>query len=188
MSSRAYYLANRERVIAQVMTYYREHAAEIAEKRKVRYQENRERHLAEKRAYYLSKPDEINARRRARYAANRERVLEQVRTYQAANREQISARRKAKPHQGQANCAIRRARKRGAPVVEAVDRGDIIARDKQRCHICGKRVPKKQIHLDHLIPLAEGGSHSAANLAVAHAACNLRKGTRAANDQLRLVG
>lgn len=71
----------------------------------------------------------------------------------------------------------KRARAAGVTRVDYVDRQEIIDRDKQICHLCGERVEEvSDIHLDHVIPIARGGSHSASNLAVAHAACNLRKG------------
>lgn len=138
--------------------------------------------------------DEINARRRAEYDS--EKMSAYRRDYYARNRERILAHKKAKyladgereRERQVAYGALRRARKRGSGVVETIDRAAIIARDKSRCHLCGKRVPKAQIHLDHIVPLAAGGEHTARNLAVAHSSCNTRKGARAANDQLRLVG
>lgn len=59
-----------------------------------------------------------------------------------------------------------------------VSRAEIIARCKSRCHLCKRKVNPADIHLDHIIPLSAGGTHTADNLAVAHAECNLRKGAR----------
>lgn len=81
----------------------------------------------------------------------------------------------------------RRARKRNAPVVEKIDRGAIIARDKSICHICQRKVAPKDMSLDHLIPLSKGGSHTAQNLAVAHLSCNSRRGPGRLPAQLRLM-
>jgi 5-methylcytosine-specific restriction endonuclease McrA len=76
------------------------------------------------------------------------------------------------------NTRARRARQRGAPRVEKIDRAAIIARDQSICHLCGLVVPPEEMSLDHLIPLARGGSHTADNLAVAHLVCNKKRGTK----------
>ncbi len=68
----------------------------------------------------------------------------------------------------------RRARKMGA-AIGAVDRAEIIERDASTCYLCGKVCEEKEIHLDHIIPLSRGGSHSADNVGVACGYCNLRK-------------
>ena len=68
-------------------------------------------------------------------------------------------------------------------------------RDGWVCHICSKRVPKvagtaKQpmgATVDHLIPIAHGGEHVWANVALAHRTCNISRGARGV-AQLRLVG
>lgn len=72
----------------------------------------------------------------------------------------------------------RRARLAGAPVIERIDRAAIIERDNSTCYLCGDAVATDDIHLDHVIPLAAGGEHSAANIRVTHARCNLSKGAR----------
>jgi 5-methylcytosine-specific restriction endonuclease McrA len=62
--------------------------------------------------------------------------------------------------------------------VERIDRLAIIARDRGICYICGKRPGIEDVTLDHVIPLAKGGSHASDNLKVACLGCNLRKHTR----------
>lgn len=71
--------------------------------------------------------------------------------------------------------ARRRARIKGA-TIGPVRRSDIIARDESTCYLCGKVIPDKDIHIDHIIPLARGGSHTVDNLAVTCSQCNIRKG------------
>lgn len=134
---------------------------------------------------------------------NAERVRDQARAWRAANPEYGRAWREANAERcseyaragAEANPTRRaeksaryRARMIGAPVVERIDRAAIIARDRQTCHLCGERVPDGEVTLDHIVPLAIGGEHTSRNLAVAHHSCNSAKGTRASNEQLRLVG
>ena len=44
-----------------------------------------------------------------------------------------------------------------------------------RCHWCGKKLGKKY-HIDHRIPIIEGGTNNPDNLVIAHPKCNLSKG------------
>lgn len=82
----------------------------------------------------------------------------------------------------------RRADKLG--VEDITTRLDLVAflmeRDKGICQLChepiedrlfGKRDPGMP-SIDHVIPLARGGSHALDNLQLAHLQCNLSKGDR----------
>lgn len=72
--------------------------------------------------------------------------------------------------------ATRRARKKGAGVVEQIDRREVYERDGGICHICDTPVEYDDMHLDHVIPLAKGGAHTHDNVATSHSKCNVRKG------------
>mgnify|MGYP003668303448 FL=1 len=72
--------------------------------------------------------------------------------------------------------------------------GGVIARVGRRCHLCKKlaRLDVNWLHplaaqVDHLIPISKGGKNVWDNVAIAHRACNMKKGNRAAGDQLRLL-
>lgn len=94
-----------------------------------------------------------------------------------------------------ANRRSRRSIRERASFVADVNRGSIFVRDDWRCHICKRKVSKvKQVPhpraatIDHLVPLAQGGTHEPANVATACFECNCIKSDGAANDQLMLVG
>ena len=70
-----------------------------------------------------------------------------------------------------------RARAAGAHT-ENVSRRDIIERDNSTCYICGRSCQPNEIHLDHIVPLSRGGSHTADNLGVTCAPCNTTKGAQ----------
>ena len=56
----------------------------------------------------------------------------------------------------------------------------VIERDEMVCGLCKEPVETHAgIHIDHIIPVALGGTDDLENLQVAHAHCNLRKGARA---------
>ncbi len=71
--------------------------------------------------------------------------------------------------------ALRRARKRGAPLTEPVDRLLVLKRYEGVCGICGEMVDPFDFHVDHIIPLSRGGDHSYANTQPAHPFCNHSK-------------
>lgn len=88
----------------------------------------------------------------------------------------------------------RRARKRDAYVAD-VYRLDVYNRDGWRCHICRRRVRRDKVAphplaptIDHIVPLAAGGTHEPANCATAHFVCNATKGDRGGGEQLALIG
>lgn len=95
-------------------------------------------------------------------------------------------------HLGRMAKAVRRARKY-AVAYESVDPINVFERDHWRCHLCGVRTPRRMRgtlyarapELDHILPLAKGGSHTYTNVACACRQCNQRKGDRPLG-QLRL--
>lgn len=60
-------------------------------------------------------------------------------------------------------------------------------RDGWSCHICGRKVKRKDASLDHLNPLSLGGSHTLDNVAIAHHLCNSVRGAGRVHAQLRLL-
>lgn len=87
----------------------------------------------------------------------------------------------------------RRALQRDAFVAN-VYRAQVFKRDGWRCHLCGKPVNRKATvphphaaTLDHVVPLAAGGTHEPSNCRTAHYLCNSRKGARGGGEQLLLL-
>jgi 5-methylcytosine-specific restriction endonuclease McrA len=78
----------------------------------------------------------------------------------------------------------RRARQHKA-FVRNVNRKEIFKRDHWICGICGQPVDSILRHphpgsatLDHIIPLAKGGTHEPSNTQLAHFMCNSLKSDR----------
>lgn len=80
--------------------------------------------------------------------------------------------------------ARRRAVLRGADA-ENINVFDVFERDGWRCHLCGRRTPKRMRgtiapnapELDHVVALADGGTHTWGNVACACRECNGKKGS-----------
>lgn len=82
-----------------------------------------------------------------------------------------------------------------AAFVAPVESFAIFERDRWRCGLCGRSVPKnvkapdrRSASLDHIIPLAAGGTHEPANVQLAHLGCNSAKGARGGGEQMLLFG
>ena len=57
-------------------------------------------------------------------------------------------------------------------------RFEVLARDHFTCQYCGTKAPQAKLHVDHVIPFAEGGPTCLENLVTACGVCNLGKGDR----------
>lgn len=78
-----------------------------------------------------------------------------------------------------------RLRTRGIldPDADYVDPLEIFVKDSWICGICGSQIERdlewpdpRAASLDHIIPVADGGTHEAENLQASHLICNLSKG------------
>lgn len=123
--------------------------------------------------------DRVRAHNVEWYHANKQSSRDRVAAWKLANPEADSLRR-IKGHQR------RRARVLLARV-GPVDLNLLWIRQCAICAICNARIDRGLAHpdpmsksLDHIVPLALGGTHEQSNLAWTHLVCNLRKGTRLA--------
>ena len=57
-------------------------------------------------------------------------------------------------------------------------RRNIFERDKNTCQYCGRRMPRQEITVDHVIPRSRGGVDSWTNLVLACVECNVKKANR----------
>ena len=61
-------------------------------------------------------------------------------------------------------------------------RFNIYARDDSTCQYCGRRLPRSELNLDHVLPRSRGGSTTWENVVCSCVACNLRKGGRSPHE------
>ncbi|MBN2307840.1 MAG: HNH endonuclease [Candidatus Hydrogenedentes bacterium] len=57
-------------------------------------------------------------------------------------------------------------------------RHNVFERDSSTCQYCGRRFPRSQLTIDHVIPQSRGGGETWENLVLACVECNVRKGNR----------
>lgn len=58
----------------------------------------------------------------------------------------------------------------------------MLEQQKHRCWWCGKKIKGNDYHVDHVIPIARGGTNDIGNLRIACPSCNLKKGARSASE------
>lgn len=144
--------------------YHQQHKVRAYAQQVARRAADRPAYLAEQMAYYF---------------ANREVALESARQRRAANpaqqREYRRRWREANPARRRELEMRRQALKRGGKVTKT-DYAAIITEFGMVCHICGDGIPSmSDLHFDHVIPLAKGGSHTHENIKPSHAICNMQK-------------
>lgn len=118
---------------------------------------------------------------RAYRQRNREKRIAAAMVWNRANRDASNARiadwKRRNPDKVLDYQHRRRARMRAADY-EPIDRQRVFDRDNWTCHLCRQPVPHATASVDHLVPIADGGSHTYANVATAHIACNVRRGRK----------
>lgn len=65
-------------------------------------------------------------------------------------------------------------------------RFEVFKRDGFQCQYCGAKAPEAVLHVDHVKPVAEGGTNDLLNLVTACQPCNLGKGARELSDDSAL--
>ena len=166
-----YYKENFENIAGRVHEYRKENAERIAE-----YSRNYRKANPEKIAEYLK--------------ANAEKIAYRVRVYRNANAEKIAdsilAYKKSNPEKRQAINRNRRAREFSAEGKHtAADVLAIFEKQQGLCANCQTKLfksGKQKYHVDHIMPLALGGSNWPSNLQCLCPFCNLSKGAKHPDD------
>lgn len=158
---------------------------------------NHEAVKAKRRLNYKKRASEINRARSERLASDpefRARRSETNRRYREKNKEAIAAhfrdrRANQTPAERKALNEYMRAYRKANPDIDwnkrqrkraarqpgrVVRRQEIWERDNGTCRLCGKKIDG-DYHIDHIVPLALGGTHEPANCQLAHPACNQEK-------------
>jgi 5-methylcytosine-specific restriction endonuclease McrA len=156
-----------------------EHKKEIADNYREWYAENKDRQIEYNRQY-------VNDNR----PALREKSRIRAKKYREADPEKFAARSKEYYHRNMKDpefrakqslrASIQHGKRKGAEgTFTPDDVAAILKRQRYKCAECGTSVKsKKNRHIDHITPLALGGSNWPWNLQILCPACNLSKGAK----------
>lgn len=136
----------------------------------MRNKRNQEKTRATYNAWRKANRDRVNAGK----ARNRLKHLEKDKAWRKAWNE-------ANPDRIRLIWRKKEGKRRAAKLmtqVEDVDYAKVIADAKGLCGICRKPFDLFGIHVDHILPLSRGGTHTYDNLQATHAFCNMTKNAK----------
>lgn len=163
---RKVYEARAEHYKAKSRAYRAEHIDEIRQQQREYSARNAEKKRETARRWYRDNPDRAKQLRRATYSRDRLHWIAKTKEWKQANRERANRSDNQSIHR-------RRARMRVNGVFD-IRPIEIARLYRQACAYCGSR---ESIQLDHVIPIARGGTHSIGNLISACSSCNASKGS-----------
>lgn len=135
------------------------------------YDKNRERKRAQNAANKAADPEKAKAINRASALKWRAKNLEKAR--------ETARRWYADPENRRIHRNARRKRENdGGQAADAADLRAILTAQGHRCAYCKADLKRKKRHLDHIMPLALGGSNDRTNLQYLCVPCNLAKGAK----------
>lgn len=191
--SRSWREANIDRDRALKRARYLANAEAISAKKRAEYRENPEYFRGRNREYHKARdPEKARDSRKSWRAANQEKLAEYIRAWQRANRDKVRVRNKkwsdANIEAVRAFRQNRRARECAAEGIHtAADVGRLLEAQGHRCAYCKTSVKKKR-HLDHIVPLAKGGTNWPNNLQVLCPPCNQSKNAKDPIEFARELG
>ena len=150
---------------------------------RLRYYNNKEEANRYSREYNAKNSIKIKDYRAEYYKQNCDKIKEMANEYRKQNPEKVKQFCKDwvknNPDRARECWAKRRADKRNAKCgnqkLIAEWRRFWSSLEFVPCYWCGKKIPPKIAHADHVLPLTKGGKHSIENLVISCRHCNLSK-------------
>ena len=177
ISKAAFYRRNRESEKAKVKAYYQANRVQMRHRRN---------------AYDAANPAQKKALFKAWYDANRQAFLASKAQSRLANPEPFKERYKrwatANKAHVLANNRARASRLKGAEGRHAgAEITELLRQQRGLCAYC--RAPlKRGYHVDHIVPLAKGGSNWVTNIQLTCRTCNMRKSAKDPIEWAREIG
>lgn len=141
--------------------------------------------------YRAKHPEKVLISQAVWRAANRDSERERSRRWREDNptkmREASAKWARMNPDKTTSYASARRARK--SSVIVTPDADSIVRRMSSEdtfCFYCNTLLLAREVHVDHVIPLARGGPHASINFVAACAECNTRKHTKRPSEWSRL--
>jgi len=163
--SKIWHTTNRAKANAASAEYYRTNITAAKAANRARYLAQREARLAYRRQYYADNRATILANEQKRGLRLKSEISERLKRHRRANPELYRARENSK--------RARRARAPGKFTRQDISR--IMFLQRNRCAYCPADLKRNAWHVDHIEPIARGGSNFPSNLQMLCAPCNMAK-------------
>lgn len=144
-----------------------ENKAKMSAASKRFYEKNREKVLAKSKARILT------GYNKEYYYKNKEKFLEGVKRWIKANPQRRS---------------VYAENRRAVGVLKFKEVKGIITKQKHKCAICFCKLPARGYHIDHIHPIAKGGTNEISNIQITCETCNRRKGSKNPFDYAKSLG
>lgn len=161
------------------------------------YYENREAKKKITRDNYWKDPEKHKAWWRKYYQEHKEEIKKNAKEYRLKNKDRVAiwSRDYRNTPKGRA-VSIYSNKKRKYKINQSKDQSAIekiafIRSRKSRCFWCGKKINgnnPKECHIEHIMPLNRGGSHSSGNIVASCPECNLKKKDKKPDDFIKELG
>jgi 5-methylcytosine-specific restriction endonuclease McrA len=193
---KAWYERNKERLLAADKIYYQENKERILAIGKRYRAANRDKNRDKRRAATLrwraKNPDKVAAQKLRHREKYRDKAAAKTRQWRLANpdwaKEQVRQWQANNPEQRRClNRKYRAIRKAAPGSHNAADIRNIMKLQRRCCAICREKLGKKY-HVDHIIPLALGGTNDRRNLQITCEPCNLVKAAHDPIDFMQSLG
>ena len=194
MQNAIYCAENKEKRSAYHVSWRKANPEKIRSTKAAWVKANSEKKSAAYARWRAANPEKVQSRLASWRAANREKVRAYCVAYRATNSEKMKAKsaawKAANPEKARAGSAAwkaanpemgriykqnRRARKLASGGKLSSDLADkLLKLQKGKCACCGLKLGKKY-HLDHIMPLALGGTNTDDNIQLLRSTCNQQK-------------
>jgi len=176
--NRHYYKENEDELRRKKIKYYEENIEEMRERDIKRYKKDKEKRLKQAKKYYENNRETRINYNRKYYSDNKRQIIMQHFKYgqtEKGHMVKINAthkRRNIKIQTSDGTIPINIC----FPLSDEI--ANILSAQNNKCNICCCNIKRGNMHLDHIIPLSKGGTHSLDNIQWLCATCNLKKGDK----------
>ncbi len=184
---------NADKISAQKRRYRSENLESIQEAKRAYYLRNSDRIKEKTRRRELEKPDEVREAHRAYRRKNAASIAERMRLYWQQNSSKFREKKKRYYQENKSRLqpgrkAAKARRRNAAGSVVKADVVWLLEMQRWKCAVCAHSIKKGGYHLDHIMPLARGGTNHRENLQVLCPACNLSKSAKHPVDFMQQRG
>jgi hypothetical protein len=160
--------------------YYAKNRGEILRKKAVHYRENIEiKKEYNRRSWIATKNNPLLM----------EKNKIKMAKWKSENRDKVNEKRRSTPDYWRKYVGKRRALKSGADgFFSSSDIKSLLSSQKEKCAICKKSIKNAKYEVDHIMPLALGGSNWPTNLQILCPSCNRSKGAKHPIDYMQSLG